>query len=349
MLAKLVEKGWLSWLNTALLSVLLCVLLACSPMQAQGTSQDDSGQVGQASALLPGEQIWRQGVSSLLFGTNDTEEWQPQNIETQPAIQRALHGAGFTLVRTFFPDNAADSVIEQRIGTIERIGASCLGVLPSIFNAAEDLHLVSSLGQRCLLYEFGNEPDYTGIPWNVYLEQWNKIIPQLRRINPHARFIGPVLALTNPSYLINFLDGVKLSRVLPDALSIHWYPCWKISQDRCMAQADSISAEVQSVRSLARIILGRDLPIGVTEWNFDPGNPPASYGDNADFITQFSEAALLSMIHSQVAFACQFDAASYAGYGHLDLFNVQNNQPKPQFYAIEHLIALYKPAQVPER
>jgi hypothetical protein len=332
------------WLELGLLGVLLCALLACSP--TQGTSQTNSGPGprGQVSALLPGEQVWRQGVSSLLFGTNDTQEWQPRNIETQPTIQQALRTAGFTLVRTFFPDNAADAVIEQRISTIERIGASCLGVLPSIFNAADDLHLVKYLGRRCLLYEFGNEPDYTGIPWNFYLAQWNKIIPQLRRVNPQARFIGPVLAYTNSTYLINFLDGVKLSRVLPDALSIHWYPCWKISQSRCMAQADGISGEVQSVRSIAQIILGRSLPIGVTEWNFDPGNPPASYGDNSDFITRFSEAALLSMIHSKVAFACQFDAASYAGYGHLDLFNVQNNQPKPQFYAIEHLIELYKPA-----
>src|SRR5215472_10032895 len=89
-------------------------------------------------ATLPGQQIWRQGVSSFLFGTNDTIEWSSQNIETQPAIQHALRRAGFTLVRSFFPDNASDGTIEQRLQVIERSGANCLGVITNIFNVTFD-------------------------------------------------------------------------------------------------------------------------------------------------------------------------------------------------------------------
>ncbi|MGZ3622853.1 MAG: hypothetical protein ACXWPG_07095, partial [Ktedonobacteraceae bacterium] len=36
---------------------------------------------------LPGLQIWKQGVSSFLFGANDTQEWSQNNVETSPAIQ----------------------------------------------------------------------------------------------------------------------------------------------------------------------------------------------------------------------------------------------------------------------
>jgi hypothetical protein len=333
------------WLEFGLLTLVLCSLFSCSPTPAMG--QDSSPLTlspTQAVALLPGQQIWKQGVSSFLFGTNDTEEWTPQNIETRPAIQKALHDAGFTLIRSFFLDNANDAAVEERIRTIEKAGAACLGVITNIFHVAYDLHLVKYLGKRCLLYEFGNEPDYTGISWEQYVTQWNRLVPQLRQANPQAKFIGPVLALTTPDYLINFLESVKSSQVLPDAISIHWYPCWQISQDKCMDLADSIATRVKNVRAIVQQILGKNLPIGVTEWNFDPGNPPAVYGDNADFITQFSEAALLSMMRAGVTIACQFDAASYSGYGHLDLFNVENSQPKPQYYAIEHVIEQYRPA-----
>jgi len=90
---------------------------------------------------------------------------------------------------------------------------------------------------------------------------------------------------------------------------------------------------------------GRDLPIGVTEWNYDPENPPPSYGDEAGFITSFTTNALHAMAQAGVAFACQFDAASYAGYGRLDMFDLTNDAPKPQYYAIRDLIQQYRPAQ----
>ncbi len=78
--------------------------------------------------------------------------------------------------------------------------------------------------------------------------------------------------------------------------------------------------------------------------NFDPNNPPPAYGDNAQFMTKFTTIALQSMIQAGVAFACQFDAASYAGYGHLDMFNVATNAPKPQYYAITSIIKKYNPS-----
>jgi hypothetical protein len=295
---------------------------------------------------LPGQQQWKQGVSSYLFGTNDAYEWSSQNIQTQPAIQTDLRNAGFTLMRSFFPDNASDATIEQNIHTIERSGTHCLGVITNIFNASFDEHLVRYLGQRCLMYEFGNESDYSNISIESYLKQWNTLIPALRRVNPAAKFIGPVTYNDQgiKGYMRAYLEGVKTSGVLPDAVSFHWYPCSWDPEAKCLAKASSYGQVERGVQDMVRSILGRDLPVGISEWNFDGNNPPPLYGDDADFITKFTDDALHSMAQADVAFACQFDAASYSGYGHLDMFQVDTAQPKPQFYAIKDLIQQYRPS-----
>jgi len=303
------------------------------------------------NVTLPGQQIWKQGVSSYLFGTNDTYEWLEHNIQTEPAIHEALRNAGFTLIRSFFPDNASDTVIEQRMSTIEKSGARCLGVITNISNVTFDEHLVSYLGNRCQLYEFGNEPDYYGVPFDFYLQQWNNVIPLLRHINPHAKFIGPVTHNDrgDHDYMSAFLEGVKASGVLPDAVSFHWYPCYQDEKQFCLDKASSFNQAVQRVRVLIQIILGKDLPLGISEWNFDSGNPPPAYGEESEFITRFTADALHSMAQAGVAFACQFDAASFAGYGRLDMFDLQNDQPKPQYYAIKNLIQEYRPQPTPSQ
>ena len=326
-----------------LLIIAVFLSVACSSNTQQPVLQRVS-----SSALvraLPGVQIWKQGISSYVFGTNDTYEWSTHNIETQPAIQQAIRDAGFTLMRTFFPDKASDTEIDQRISTIENSGAQCLGVITNIFNVTFDEQLVRYLGNRCELYEFGNESDLNGISIQDYLRQWNSVIPSLRQINAAAKFIGPVNHndVGNSNYLQNFLMGVKASGVLPDAVSFHWYPCWQETEASCLSKASSYGTVAQGVESQVASILGKVLPVGISEWNYDPSNPPPAYGDDPAFITQFSTTALRSMIAAGVAFACQFDAASYSGYGRLDMFDVANNSPKAQYYAIKDLIASYRP------
>lgn len=337
--------GWRCLVGAMLISCLACA--ACSNTQTQPSATPAQG-------LLPGQQIWKDNVSSFLFGTNDTQEWSTNNIETSPTIQQALKAAHFTLMRTFFFDKSladnhatTDAEIEQRLKTVENSGMTCLGVLYSIFNAQFDTHVVSYAGSRCNLYEFGNESDYNGIPIDTYLKQWNTLIPQLRKINPKAKFIGPVAYSPegNHGFMQAFLDGVKASGILPDAISFHWYPCWNDTRESCMAKASSYVQAVGEVRSMVRSTLGKDLPVGVTEWNYDPGNPPPAYGDDASFITQFTTTALHSMAQAGTAFACQFDAASYGGYGRLDMFNVTTNQPKPQYYTVKALIQHYQTGQ----
>jgi Glycosyl hydrolases family 39 len=335
------KKRW-PLIHTFALAILVCT--ACSSITVNLPLPPISHPLAPSTQKLPGEEIWKNGISSFLFGTNDTHEWAEQNLETQPAIQKYLRNAGFTVIRSFFQDNANDAAIEQRITAIENSGARCLGVIFNIFNVSYDEHLVQYLGNRCLIYEFGNEPDYNDISVETYLKQWNAVIPRLRHINPSATFIGPVASTSSGSFIQDFLTGVKSSGVLPDAISFHWYPCYHDSEEDCLNKADTAGQEALRIRSVVKNILGKDLPIGITEWNFDPGNPPQSYGDKSTFITSFSNAALQSMIQAGVAFACQFDAASFAGYGHLDMFNINNNAPKAQYYAIKSIIDTYRPS-----
>ncbi len=221
--------------------IFCCVAcIACSNVQPTSTRKPS------AQTVLPGQQIWKGGTSSFLFGTNDTQEWSTNNIETSTTMQQALKTAHFTLMRTFFFDKSladshaiTDAEIEQRLKTVENSGMTCLGVLFNIFNVQFDTHVVAYAGSRCQLYEFGNEPDYNGISIDDYLKQWNTLIPQLRKINPKAKFIGPVTYNDqgNHGFMEAFLEGVKVSGVLPDAISFHWYPCYNDTEESCLAKA----------------------------------------------------------------------------------------------------------------
>lgn len=316
-----------------------------TPLATTGTSGASSASLHLPPGPLPGSEIWNGGASSFLFGSNDAYEWSNNNIETMPGIQQALKDAGLTLLRTFIPDNADDAILEQRIQTVENAGAACLAVLTNVNNVTFNKHVVSYFGARCNLYEFGNEPDYFLVPFTQYMSQWNTTIPQLRKINPSAKFIGPGVINSNGfyNYMPQFLRGVKASGVLPDAISFHYYSCWQMDEATCLASAATYKTATEQVRKLVTSILGKDLPIGITEWNYDPRNPPPSYGGKAEFITKFTEAAIKSMVEGGVAFACQFDVASYGGYGLLDMFDVTTGRPKPQFTTLAALIKHYKP------
>ena len=337
------------YLHAVVIIVVLLSLAACS-LNPFAKTDIPSAPPAHLKATLPGQQIWKDGASSFVFGTNDTYEWSKKNIQNQPAIQQALRDAGFTLIRSFFPDNATNTVIEQRIRTIENSGAQCLGVITNISNTTFNEHLVRYLGKRCLMYEFGNEPDYGDqkVSVETYLARWKAQIPQLRQINPQAVFIGPTSFTYHfdgsNDFMRSFLEGAKSAHVLPDAVSFHLYPCSDDSREDCLNKASQYKQAVSGVRGLVKQVLGKELPVGVTEWNYDPGNPPPAYGDEKDFISEFSTNALTAIIQGGASFACQFDAASYSGYGRLDMFDVTNNRPKPQFDAIKSLINRYHPA-----
>lgn len=391
-----------------------------------------SSQPAQASSFIStgslGQQLW-DGVSSWLFGTNDTEEYDYDSILTDPnnVIIPSLANAHFGLVRSFFfhytiygdtndhrttigtnPQDTQDFSlaeyskpaptstqlpgdfyeIERRVDVIQKIGATCLGVLPSIITDPAhpsdgdpkhnyvdpvtgkletdlqfDEEVVAYLGNRCDLYEFGNEPDDNGISEATYVQKWDEFIPKLKALNPNAKFIGGVLAdyqgLSPCSYPVDQLEQCFMTEMLediasdkmtpvPDAISFHWYPCEDVNAStagQCLNPnnengAYSYSDVISQVRAWMQQILGHTIPLGITEWNADPGSN--TYMDNSSFMTQFTADAMQSMISSKLDFAAEFDAQSSSGYTYLDMFDVNNNdQPKAQFTEMANLISQY--------
>ncbi len=401
----------------------------------QGTPSPTSPPL--SSGLLPGQKIWKNGVSSYLFGTNDSVDYSNDNFVTDPhhIIQSSLKSAGFQIMREFIfhysiidghrttlgtnpqiqldPNNpheydtpAAQQTtitlnapygyeLETRVKAIENSGMQCMIVLPSIWTDPSnptdpftmnhiytdpatgkvetdldfDKKVVAYLGNRCNLYEIGNESDLDVYPTSgpmvphmhvqTYLNRWKEFVQALRQINPNAKFIGPVTASDQGNdctytpqgtscYMRNFLKGAKAAGVLPDAVSFHWYACDSATDGfnghgNCgPAQAKSYATVTNEVKGWIRNDISTNVPLLITEWNADSGANPLQ--ENASFMTQFTQQSMNAMISAGLDGACQFDAQDYGGYGHLDMFDItKNDQPKAQFLAMKNLIQQYRP------
>ena len=299
-------------------------------------------------APLPGQSIWRNGVSSYLFGTNDPtfDHVLPTDpnyrLNQVQSMRSALKQAGITLIRTPLAHNGGQE-IEQRLAQIQQIGAACLGIL-SMTDLALDRKIVDTAGTRCQMYEFGNEPDNSGsndaMSPDQYASQWNAIIPALRQDlqqkKIQAMFIGPVVASPNTGYIRTFLQNVP--NALPDAVSFHMYPCTDVDQQTCLTQnVNEYAPSAQRVRATVRQVLNRDLPLGVTEWNDNWRNQAKPEESDPAFMTAFTTKSLQSLAQGQVAFANQYNMGTGANDGHLLM--TANGQAKPQLQAMATMIA----------
>ncbi|GCE25560.1 hypothetical protein KDA_10440 [Dictyobacter alpinus] len=284
---------------------------------------------------LPGVQNWS-GVSSFMFGSNDASwDWSKQNMGNNSAVRATVRAAGITLIRT--PLTRADAL--QRVTAIEQAGATCLGVLHPE-DAAQVVHM---LGKRCNLYEWQNEPDNGGPNVNDYTRSWNQTIPTLRLINTQAAFIGPAVSFANLEYIHSFLQQTKAAGNLPDAISYHTYPCTDVAITACPQHIGDYTIAVQKVKTEMKQTIGQSLPLAITEWNYSwkPGQTPH---DN-DYMRQFTTASLQALIQAGVTISNQFDLASGAGNGSLDMIDPTTGTSYPQIKALSTVIEQYKPKQ----
>ena len=289
-----------------------------------------------ANTPLPGQRIWKGGASSLVFGSNDPTF----NSATSQSLRLSLRQAGITLVRTPLANNGG-SEVEQRLTQIQDIGATCLGIL-TMHDMALDQQIVKQAGNRCQLYEFGNEPDNPGsnaMSVSAYAQQWNQTIPILRQIAPQAKFVGPAVASPNLGYISAFLQATQANA--PDAVTYHMYPCTDVGVQTCLTQSvNSYASAAQQVRNTVTQVLGRTLPLGVTEWNDNWRDQAKPEESDPTFISQFTTRSLQSLMQGQVAFANQYNFGTGTGDGHL--FLTANGQPKPQLQAMANMIVQTK-------
>lgn len=331
-----------------------------APSLASLTSAASGQSSSQAStALLPGERMWGQWPS-FLFGTNDTQNWDPQHsFETEPAIQQELKADHFPFIRTWFfqkslIDGSPVSDAEQlaRVQAAQNAGMVCLGELPTENSMAYDEHIVTLMKGKCALYEFMNEPDIEGVHADAYITAWKSEIPKLRAIDPAAQFGGPAdynyqgnecsYTITGASecFMQKVMQGMAASGVLPDFITFHWYPCWQEGAASCMGKADSFGNVTATVKGWTQQYFHKQLPVGITEWNPDPSAPMPNYTKDAAWMTQFTTTALRSMQAAGLSFANQFDLANAGGYLTDDMVDIYHNgAPKPQYLAMKALIA----------
>ncbi|HEX6799361.1 MAG TPA: hypothetical protein VF116_16760 [Ktedonobacterales bacterium] len=316
--------------------------------------------------LLPGEALWN-GVPSMLWGTNDTQNWDPSaNLITEPAIQQEVKADHLALIRTWLfqidlatnkpeTDEYQQSKVQAGLNT----GARLLCELPTENTMAYDEHMVTLFKGKCSYYEFMNEPDYEQIPIETYVSKWTSEIPKLRAIDPHALFGGPAAAApqfnqctysaTAPTvcYVQKVLLGMAQNHVLPDFVTFHWYPCWQDSADSCMKKADSYAEQVTLVRGWLTQYFGAAgarIPIGISEWNADPSAPMPDFTKDACWLEQYSVTAIKSMARAGVAFANQLDLANAGGYGSDDMVDIaKNGAAKPQYVALLRLMESVSP------
>ncbi|MEO7000919.1 MAG: hypothetical protein ABI068_03870 [Ktedonobacterales bacterium] len=314
-----------------------------------------------STPILPGEPLWG-SVPAWLYGVNDSVNWDPQyNMDVAPdgpPIQAAIKKAQVPIARTWFFQNSlvdghAMSDAEQltKLHAVQNAGMVCFANFPTANTVAYDLHLLSLLNGACPFVEVMNEPDNAGISAVQYLSFWNSFVPQARKAYPGILFGGP--AATTPQYsdcsyphgqticfLQKVLTGMAQSGNLPDFVTFHWYPCWNDTASSCLAKASTYTPQAQMVTGwVQQDFPGKSIPVGISEWNADPGNP--AYMQNQSWMAQYLTAALNNMQQSGLAFAMFYDVAGYANYGTDDLFDIYTNNgaPKQQFNALAADIA----------
>jgi hypothetical protein len=135
--------------------------------------------------LLPGETLWR-GVPSMLWGTNDTQNWDAEkNLITLPVIQKRAKADHLALIRTWLfqydlvtNQPVTDAYQQSKVRAALNTGARLLCELPTANSMAYDEHMAQLFAGKCSYYEFMNEPDDEQIPVATYVSQGASEIPR---------------------------------------------------------------------------------------------------------------------------------------------------------------------------
>jgi hypothetical protein len=330
---------------------------------------------------LPGQQSWKNGVSSYIFGTTDTGEWGIPNIEFSDSkvapgtpnhvAQNIVKQAGFSLMRKFvghydiYKKEKNDLALKAISDTMINTGTQCFINLSSIDlsdssrktgDQYTDLqfaqHVVTLLDGhhpgyiKCSMFEIGNEPDLDELDPDMYASVWNKFASTLKALRPDARFIGPVLSRYNADYMQHFLQSIVQNHYLvPDAIAWHYYPC---GSSKHVNWSDCLLQSIPNDNPLAQAADVRAKMQSILGYQLPIGISEWSTDASGILPTkepemsQFIVQTLNHMIQAKLSFANEFDMQSYAGYGRFDMLD-QQNRPRPYFNAFANVIKTHKP------
>lgn len=295
----------------------------------------------------------------------------------------APYGAPGTLM-----DSTDMQWLTDHINGAKNSGATCylemgevdnLPLLEQIVTTAEPL--------GCHIFEFGNEVDNnSGYSMTTYTNQWNADIPQLRALSVCAGtgsvssgclFGGPTVAdpWDNMPY---FFQNLNKTTAFPDFVSYHIYPCsganaWDttvtLDKEDCIQNLStplsqctsnqnncdytSLPYMQQEVLGWEQQYLGKLLPTGVSETNWDPGTSTMTdWGNDDSWLSYYEQAATDTFVGEHASFAMTYTTEDSAGYGYLDILcdgkNYANDPactatgaPKGEFVGLACEAAMY--------
>ena len=330
-----------------LLTLLALVLSACGPAPAP-TPVPEALFVDPEASLGP--------ISPYIFGTN----YGPMHavpLEVMPLVE----DAGFTVLR--FPGGAWTDTVDMKpfqidmlmtfakqVSAIPTISVRLLGGDPE--TAAELVRYTNVEKKYGVTYwSIGNEPsiytqlgqadyDYTVDNLN---KDWRAIAEAMKEADPTIKLIGPEIHQWNDGpettpkdsagrdWMTEFL---KDNGDLLDVVSVHRYPLHSptrpVTIQDLRENTRRWAREVEYLRSLVKEILGRDLPIAITEVNSDPSSAMLQETSPDTFYNAIWYADVLGQLMNADVFMVNQWVLSQRSTG-LGLFN--GTTIRPTFYA----------------
>ncbi len=269
---------------------LTILLAACGPAPAP-TPVPNELFVAPGTSLGP--------ISPYLFGTN----YGPMHavaLEVMPLME----SGGFTVFR--FPGGAWTDEVDMKPFQIDQLMAFAkqAGAMPTISvrlldglpETAADLVRYTNLENKYGVeyWSIGNEPSiYTQLGQATYdyttenlNRDWRAIAEAMKAADPTIKLMGPEIHQWNDSlettpkdsagrdYMIEFL---KANGDLLDVVTVHRYPMHSpsngpVTVDHLRENTRKWTGEIAYLRSVMREILGKELPIAITELNSDPSS-----------------------------------------------------------------------------
>lgn len=207
-------------------------------------------------------------------------------------------------------------------------------------------------GYNIRYWTIGNEPTlFDGYDPERFATEWREFALAMEAVDPNIIFLGPEVHQYADSYEPSYLDDMRnwlrvfleINGDIVDIVSVHRYPfplqmngpVTTIAQMR--GNVPNWATLVEILRADIREVLGRDLPIAITEVNSHWSNggggdtTPDSY-----YNAIWWSGVLTTLINSEVdivAYWNFFSAGSNGAFGMLDRYN-----PRPSYYTYQ----LYK-------
>lgn len=302
-------------------------------------------------------------ISPYLYGTN----YGPMHAVTLD-VMPLVEEAGFTVLR--FPGGAWTDMVDmqsfqidmlmtfaKQVGAMPTISVRLLGGDPQV--AAELVEYTNIKKKYGVTYwSIGNEPSiYTQLGYADYdyttdnlNKDWRAIALAMKEVDPSIKLMGPEIHQWNDSYETTQKDSagrdwmtefLKANGDLLDVVTVHRYPMYAPSNDgpvtvqQLRENTRNWTAEVKYLRNLTTEVLGKELPIAITELYSDPSGIILQEASPDSFYNAIWYADVLGQVMTADVFMVNQWVLSQRTTGH-GLF--QGNNIRPTYY----IFPLYK-------